>query len=64
MHPYVHYGIICNSQDMGITCVFMDRLMDKEDTHTHTHTLTHTHTQWNTIQPQKRMKSFHLQQHE
>ena len=25
---------------------------DKEDVHTHTH----THTQWNTTQPQKRMK--------
>ena len=29
---------------------------DKEDVYTHTHTHTHTHTQWNTTQPQKRMK--------
>ena len=33
-------------------------------THTHTHTDTHTHRWGDTIQPQKKMKSCHLQQYQ
>ena len=31
MHPYVYFGIICNSQDMEATQVSINRWMVKDD---------------------------------
>ena len=57
MHPYVHSSTIYNSKTWKRPkCPSKDKWNKKDAVYTHTHTHTHTRTQWNTIQPQRRMK--------
>ena len=68
LHPHVHCSIIYNSQIWKqLKCPSMDVWIKKRTLYinyhisVYTHTHTHTHTKWNTTQPYKRRKSYHLQ---
>ena len=51
LHPNVYCNIIYNNEEPEVSCMFMDRWMDKEKVKyvcvcIHTHIHTHAHTQW------------------